>query len=101
MDGFVTAQAIRDWFDTLLTGRLVKQLRDDLTEARHERDFFKGRAERLELMLWEAKRIQPIAARAPANLKAVGRKSWEEVQQEFVETQRKEAEAQAKPAKEN
>lgn len=96
----MTAQDIRDWFDTLFTGRLVKQLRDDLTEARHERDFFKGRAERLELMLWEAKRIQPIAARAPANLKAVGHKSWEQVQQEFLDKQREE-EAQAKPAKEN
>ena len=53
------AKRIRDFFETLFPDKLVLQLRAELNETRHERDYFKGRAERLELQL-----LQPrIAAR--------------------------------------
>lgn len=77
----VNAQSIRDAIETIFTGRLVLQLRADLEEARAQRDYFKGRAERLELQL-----LQPRSAARQAeandpprthNSRVVGgRKTW-------------------------
>ena len=79
------AASIREFIETLFSSRLVIQLRHDLDEARSQRDYFKGRAERLELQL-----LQPrIAARqADANSAELrthptgtlgGRKTWQQV----------------------
>ena len=98
------ANRIRDFFETLFTGRLVLQLRADLEEARARRDDFKGRAERLELQL-----LQPRVAahsldagtaqpRAHPTGTLGGRKTW----QQIVSDRRKQlaelaAEKQKKP----
>lgn len=47
----MTAERLREIFDALFTRRIVIQLRADLEEARRERDYFRARADRLELML--------------------------------------------------
>jgi hypothetical protein len=77
----MTAQNIRNFFETLFTGRLVLQLRADLEEARCQRDYFKGRAERLELQLLQPRSAarQQEASDPPRihNTRVVGgRKTW-------------------------
>jgi hypothetical protein len=77
----VNAQSIREFIDTLFISRLTLQLREDLAELRADRDYFKGRAERLELMLLEAQR--PVRFNtAPPGTPLVGRKSWSQIQAE-------------------
>lgn len=80
------AVRIRQFFETLFTGRLVLQLRADLDEARSQRDYFKGRAERLELLLTQprvANRDLSTAAgteQRPAHSAVVGgRKTWQQI----------------------
>ena len=100
------ARRIRDFFETLFPDKLVLQLRDELNETRHERDYFKGRAERLELLL-----TQPRVANrdlstvqdsgAPGRLRATsgtvgGRKTWAQlVKERRVELADKAAKAEA------
>ena len=47
----MTAQSVRDFLHTLFTRRLVLNLEEQIIEARRERDYFKGKSERLELVL--------------------------------------------------
>lgn len=79
------ARRIRDFFETLFTGRLVLQLRADLDEARSQRDYFKGRAERLELQLLQpriaARQVDVNTAEPRVHSSATvgGRKTWQQI----------------------
>ena len=79
------ARRIRDFFETLFPNKLVLQLRDELNETRHERDYFKGRAERLELLLTQPRVANRDLAPGPqagspttprAHPVVGGRKTW-------------------------
>lgn len=60
-------------------GGLTKQLEADLAEARKERDYFRARADRLELALLPKPVENPRGAR-PAQLPPpVGRRTWEDL----------------------
>ena len=81
------AKRVRDFFETLFPNKLVLQLRADLDETRHERDYFKGRAERLELLLVSrrAPGLDPGGNSAPQPDRVHiggtvgGRKTWQQV----------------------
>jgi hypothetical protein len=82
------AHAIREFFAALFGSKLMVQLRADLEEARRERDYFRGRNERLELMLLPNK-VTPQTQRAdwrttnPGGATLVGgRKSWAMIERE-------------------
>ena len=74
-------QRIREIIDTLFISRLTLQLREDLAELRDDRDYFKGRCERLELMLLEAQRPMP-RVQTPIGVAPMGRKTWSQIQAE-------------------
>lgn len=63
----MTAQSIRDFLRTLFTGRYVRSLEEHIAELKQERDYFRGRSERLELMLLPNRRSMPTASAQPAN----------------------------------
>lgn len=79
------AACIRDFIETLFSSRLVVQLRHDLDEARSQRDYFKGRAERLELQLLQPRIAARQADANPAEPRAHptgtvgGRKTWQQL----------------------
>jgi hypothetical protein len=82
------AIAIREFFAALFGSKLVVQLRTDLEEARRERDYFRGRNERLELMILP-QRTTPQTKRTdwrrdnPGGVTQVGgRKSWAMIEHE-------------------
>ena len=93
----MTGAQIRDWLRGLLGSRYAMHLEAELDEMRSERDYFKGRAERLELMLLPKRQEQSAASVSAAS---VGPKSWLQVQQEWDEQQQAEQAAESK-AKEN
>ena len=71
---------IRAWLRGLFATRYSMQLEADLAEMKRERDYFKGRAERLELMLMPNR--NPIAAVKPELHPA--RKTWAQVQEDHA-----------------
>ena len=80
------AKRIRDFFEVLFPNKLVLQLRADLNEIRHERDYFKGRAERLELLLTQPRianrDISTVGTEQPRvhpSGTVGGRKTWQQV----------------------
>ena len=79
------AACIRDFIETLFSSRLAVQLRHDLDEARSQRDYFKGRAERLELQLLQPRIAARQADANPAEPRAHptgtigGRKTWQQI----------------------
>ena len=80
------AKRIRDFFETLFPNKLVLELRAELNEIRHERDYFKGRAERLELLLTQPRvanrEITGSSAPDPRTHTSGtvgGRKTWQQV----------------------
>jgi hypothetical protein len=56
----------------------------ELEDVRKERDYFKGRAERLELMLIPDRARPSLATFVDPNL-VVGRRTWDEIQREHEE----------------
>ena len=79
------ARRIREFLETLFTSKLVVQLHADLDEARKQRDYFKGRAERLELLLTQPRVANRDLAPGPqagspttprAHPVVGGRKTW-------------------------
>lgn len=90
------ASRVRNFFDTLFPSHIVLQLRADLEDARRERDYFRDKADRLELRLIPPPVVRGI--RSPEDMKPVGRKNWKQVQADHAKELRKqeEAEAQAK-----
>lgn len=79
------AKRVRDFFETLFPNKLVLELRAELNETRHERDYFKGRAERLELLLTQprvaARDLSGLAEppRAHSTGTVGGRKTWQQI----------------------
>lgn len=96
------AQVIRDFLSTLFGSKLVLQLRADLDEAKRERDYFRGRCERLELAREAEKKPIVMAPRPPRDMPTVGgHKSWKQVQAEHrekIQQQVAEAEKQKQAA---
>ena len=80
---------IRAWIRGLFASRYSMQLEADLAEAKRERDYFKGRAERLELMLMPNR--NPIVA-ADKPVLHPARRTWAQVQEDHA---RQMAEAQS------
>jgi len=86
------ADRIRSFFDSLLPRRAVLLLSAELAEARKERDYFRGRCERLELMLVPSpapRIVRPTGTQVP-----IGRKTWVQVQVENADRIAKEIEAE-------
>ncbi len=89
-------QLIRDFFGPSPEQLYRDNLKEQLAKCERDKDYFRTRAERLELRL--IPEVQPRAIRPPVNAQAVERKTWAQVQQENAERIRKEAEEkQAKP----
>lgn len=85
MDALTFAQRTREVLSTLFGSKLLVQLRADLEEARRERDYFRGRCERLELARDAAPQRPLIIQRPEHNLSPVGgHKSWKQVQREHT-----------------
>lgn len=93
----MTGEQIRGWIRGLIGSRYAMHLEAELSEMRTERDYFKGRAERLELMLLPKRQVESTM---PASVANVGPKSWIQVQQEWDEQQQAEIAAESN-AKEN
>jgi hypothetical protein len=55
------AQLIREFIRTLIGSRYIAQLETDLIQMRAEREYFKGRAERLEMMILSRPRTPEMA----------------------------------------
>lgn len=87
------AKSIHDFIDALFPNRIVIQLRSDLADAKRERDYFRQRAERLELRLIPETVVRPV--RPPANASPVGRKTWLQVQAENQEKIKREISEEA------
>lgn len=84
---------LRQFLHGLFGSRYVMQLEQDVAEVKRERDYFKGRAERLELMLLP--NHNPIARQAvQTKLQAPMRKTWAQIEaenaKELAETAKKE-----------
>lgn len=63
-------------------------LKEQLAETKKERDYFRTRAERLELRLIPETVQRPV--RPPTNSTPVGRKTWAQVQADHAERIKKE-----------
>jgi len=74
----------------------IEQLKSDLDECRHVRDYFRSRCDRLELLLLPN---QVQRERKPIDVRPSGRKSWAQVQQENSEKIKKEIEAEQAKAR--
>lgn len=94
-------ERVRSAINTLLGSELVVELRREIEELKTQRDYFKARADRLELVLLAPKVMsQPPAPRSDAQI-VTGRKSWKQIQEEHAEQHKREmAEAAAKKVKE-
>jgi len=102
MDALTFAHRTREFFSTLFDSKLLVQLRADLEEAKRERDYFRGRCERLELAREADKKPVVIAPRPQRDLSPVGgHKTWKQVQAEHrekIQQQVAEAEKQKQAA---
>lgn len=98
------AQRIREFFSVLFGSRRIEDLKDALAKTEKERDYFRGRADRLELMLLGTPRLG--AERRPVSVTRettpIGRKFWPQVQAEYIlEQQEKAAKEEAAKKKGN
>lgn len=86
---------IRSALDTLFPNRIVLSLTAQIEDLKRERDYFRGRAERLELRLLPdpVARDKKINAGEPVTIG--GHKSWRQVQAEHTEALKKAAEEKA------
>lgn len=100
MDALTFAHRTREVLSALFGSKLLVQLRADLEEAKRERDYFRGRCERLEL----AREQKPVvvAPRTPRDMSPLGgHKTWKQVQAEHrekIQQQVAEAEKQKQAA---
>ncbi len=84
------AQLIRDFIRTLIGSRYIAQLETDLLQMRQEREYFKGRAERLEMMILSRPRA-PERQEYPSHaLPETRRKTMAELQKELTEREQAE-----------
>lgn len=82
------AAAIREFFSALFGSKLVVELRAELTEARRERDYFRGQFERMQLIAMP--RSAPLVPRAPRpeGLTQPGtRRTWAQILAENTKAQ--------------
>lgn len=94
-------ERIRGAIRTLLGSELVVELRREIEELKLQRDYFKARSDRLELVLMAPKlREQPPGAPPLGTQMVSGRKTWKQIQEEHQEQHKRELEAAAKKAKE-
>jgi hypothetical protein len=91
----MSAQAVRDFFRQLFGSRYIAQLELDLIAMRQEREYFKGRAERLEMMLMERRYPQPAPLAHPT-VPLEGRKTLAQLQKELTEREESEMKQQHK-----
>jgi hypothetical protein len=82
------AENLRAFIDALFGSKLVAQLRADLTEAKAERDYFRGQFERMQLLA--VPRTAPVVPRQPRPEGATqvgARKSWGQIVAENTQKQ--------------
>ena len=82
MDALTFANRTREFLSALFGSKLVVQLRAEIEEAKRERDYFRGRCERLELRQELAATPTPIAPRVHKEHAPTGRKLWPGIVQE-------------------
>ena len=88
------AQLIRDFIRTLIGSRYIAQLETDLIQMRQEREYFKGRAERLEMLfLSRPRQVEHYSRAEAAELRGNRRRTLQELQQELTESELKAEEA--------
>jgi hypothetical protein len=78
----MTAQSIRDFFHILFGSRRIEDLKEQLAKTEQERDYFRGKADRLEVLLTAPRTVAPTERRPPI-LKAVRPHTWEQVRAEW------------------
>jgi hypothetical protein len=83
---------IRALFGDHRDSPVVALLKEALAKSEKERDYFRERAERLELMLLPERTARPV--RVPGNRAPIGQRTWAQVQAEHAEKLKKEAEAE-------
>ena len=97
------ASRVRQFFVDLFGHRTqtlyIAQLKERLAKSEAMTDYFRDKADRLELRLIPPPVVRGI--RSPQDMKPVGRKNWKQVQADHAEELRKQAEAeeQAKAAR--
>ena len=92
------AARIREFFATLFGSRRIEDLKQALAKTEKERDYFRARADRLELMLLQGPKVPAPAERRPAGSPTnlpVGRKFWPQVVADWNAQQKIEAEQEA------
>lgn len=94
-------ERIRGAIIALFGSRLVLQLRAEIEDLKTQRDYFRTRAERLELISLAPKTREQTPAIRPDVAVITGRKTWKQIQEDHAEQHRREmAEVAAKKAKE-
>lgn len=81
------AQRIRSFLHELFASRYSGELEREIEDLKRERDYFRGRAERLELRLMPSQSPAVI----PSNFRPVGRKTFAQVQEEHARKLQEEA----------
>lgn len=89
-------ERIRQTLETLFTSRLVVELRRELEEARRERDYFRGKCDKLELIALKPVAQPIIGPRRPLPAGRIGRKPWREVMAEHLAREESKAQEAAK-----
>lgn len=88
----MTLSEFRDAVQSLLTSRYTRSLESRIAELKDERDYFKGRMERIEQM-----RYAPVVAPAQVSVgPVVGRKTMAQLQQELADKEQAASRAQEK-----
>ncbi len=92
----MTFKPLRQWLTDLLgpspRDLYVQQLKEQLAKTEKQVDYFRTRAERLELRLIPEVQARPVR---PVNAQPVGRKTWAQVQADNAERIKKELEVEA------
>ena len=95
------AQIIRDFLSTLFGSKLVIQLRHEIAELKEERNYFRGRCERLEMARESAQQRVAAVPRPSRDQTPMGRKLWPQLmkeRREKIAQQAAEAEKQKREA---
>ena len=89
MEDETVGSRVISWFGN----KLVLQLRRELEEARRERDYFRGKVDRLEEKLYGLAMQPHSGPTRPIDPTPAGRKTWAQVQLESLKQQKAEHEA--------
>jgi hypothetical protein len=96
-DQTMTATAIRQFLHSLFQSQYSHSLELQIQDLKQEREYFKGRAERLEMMILNRFQPQPIRIVQPEGIPTGGRKTMAQLQQELTAQERAAEEAAKKP----